>query len=91
MVYPFSDHINRANFGESRSSGGGGAEGRGGSGERSGESSHRTITVPQIGVSRGGRGRGDGVRGPEGGSLSRVRGEGAERQSNGGGVRLFNV
>jgi len=30
MVYPFSDHINRANFGESRSSGGGarrGAEG----------------------------------------------------------------
>lgn len=48
MVYPFSDHIN-ANFGESRSDG---------------ESSRRTITVPQTGrVSRerdvggGGRGR----------------------------------
>jgi len=45
MVYPFSDHIN-ANFGESRSDG---------------ESSRRTITVPQIArVSRKGWGSGMG-------------------------------
>lgn len=66
MVYPFSDHIN-ANFGESRSDG---------------ESSRRTITVPQTGrVSRerdvGGGGNGEET---ESGSSSRVRSEGLERQ-----------
>jgi len=71
MVYPFSDHIN-ANFGESRSDG---------------ESSRRTITVPQIArVSR----KGWGIGGSGNGTVRRPA-SGAEDSKGKGPSSLFNV